>query len=226
VTGERPPTASRIAFAGLAAGLVELPAELPDPPPSIQARLLLGRPGAAPLPRLPGGPPRDGAVLVLIHPGADGEAHVVLTERATGPLRHSGEISLPGGAVERTDGSPEAAAVREAVEEIGLDVEQAGMRLVGRLSTVDVRVSGFRLIPVLALADREPLLRPDPREVAAIVDAPLSHFLPDAPVEIVEEERGGVWLRYGAYPVAGYRVWGATARVLGQLGAIVSSTAG
>ena len=64
----------------------------------------------------------------------------------------------------------------------------------------------------------------DPREVAADPDAcPSRHFLPDAPVEVVEEERDGWRLRYGAYPVQGHRVWGATGRVLGQLGAVLGA---
>ena len=62
-----------------------------------------------------------------------------------------------------------------------------------------------------------------PREVASIVLAPISAFLPDAPVEIVEADRDGFRLRYGAYPVHGHHVWGATARVMGQLGALLST---
>jgi hypothetical protein len=50
---------------------------------------------------------------------------------------------------------------------------------------------------------------------------PVRHFLPDAPIELVEEDRDGWRLRYGAYPVAGHRVWGATGRALSQLGAIL-----
>jgi hypothetical protein len=84
-----------------------------------------------------------------------------------------------------------------------------------------VRVSGFLLVPVVAVAEREPLLVADPGEVAALIRAPVRHFLTGAPVEVVEEMREGWHLRYGAYPVLGHRVWGATARVLGQLGAVL-----
>ena len=48
------------------------------------------------------------------------------------------------------------------------------------------------------------------REVAAILHVPVRLFLPDAPVELIEEERSGWRLRYGAFPVEGHRVWGAT----------------
>jgi hypothetical protein len=56
-------------------------------------------------------------------------------------------------------------------------------------------------------------------EVAAILDAPVSAFLPDAPLVHVERELRGFLVRYAAYPVAGLVVWGMTARVLGGLGA-------
>ena len=58
-------------------------------------------------------------------------------------------------------------------------------------------------------------------ETAEILTVPVRHFLPDAPVEVVEEDFGGWVLRYGCYPVAGHRVWGATGRAMAQLGAVL-----
>jgi 8-oxo-dGTP pyrophosphatase MutT (NUDIX family) len=166
-------------------------------------------------------PARDAAVLVLIYPDADDEATLVLTVRPEGDLRHAGQISLPGGAADPGDAFPEGTALREAAEEVGLDPIAADVTIVGRLDIVDVRVSGFLLVPVVALAARAPILTPDSREVAAILHMPVGRFLPDAVIEIVEAERDGWRLRYGAYPFDGHHVWGATARVLGQLGAVL-----
>lgn len=167
------------------------------------------------------------AVLVLIAPDRDGpdgapatdaEAQVILIERArTG--RHAGEISLPGGRAEPGEDA-EATALREAAEEVGLDAAAAGVRVLGHLEAFWIPVSGYRVRPVLAIASRRPALRPSPDEVAAIVRAPLSAFLPDAPIELVETTVLDFPLRFGAYPVEGHRVWGATARILGQLGAL------
>jgi len=164
---------------------------------------------------------RDAAVLVLLYPGPDGEPWTVLTERPAGDLRHAGEVSFPGGAVEPGDTSMAGAAIREAHEEVGLDPEQCGLRVLGELGTVEVRVSGFRLHPVVAVADRRPFLEGDEREVSAILEVPVRAFMAGAPIITVEERRSGWRLRYGAYPVAGYRIWGATASVLGQLGALL-----
>ncbi|MFI5254943.1 MAG: NUDIX hydrolase [Candidatus Limnocylindrales bacterium] len=168
-------------------------------------------------------PQRDAAVLVLIYPAAEGTARLVLIERPEGDLRHAGQVSFPGGAVEPGDDFPVGTALREAAEEIGLDGAAAGVDVRGVLGTVDVRVSGFLLVPVLALAAREPVLHPDEREVARILHVPIEHFLPQAPIEIVEAERDGWRLRYGAFAVGDHRIWGATARVLGQLGAILGT---
>ena len=166
-------------------------------------------------------PPRDAAVLVLVYPDAQGEAMLVLIERPEGDLRHAGQVSFPGGAADPGDDFPVGTALREAAEEVGLDAAAAGVEVLGCLSTVDVRVSGFLLVPVVALAAREPKLHADEREVARILRVPVHHFLPQAPIEIVEAERDGWRLRYGAFPVGEHRIWGATARVLGQLGAVL-----
>jgi 8-oxo-dGTP pyrophosphatase MutT (NUDIX family) len=166
-------------------------------------------------------PVRDAAALVLLYPDADGEAHLVLTLRHDGTHRHAGQVSFPGGRRDPGDDFPVGTALREAAEEVGLDAARAGVRVLGRLDPIDVRVSGFRLVPVVAVAAADPVLTPDPHEVDRIVRAPVAAILPGAPIEVVEEERDGWWLRYGAFPIAGLRVWGATARALGQLGAIL-----
>ncbi len=201
--------------------LLRLPSPLPPPRAEIEAHLL--KTGHLPrgARRDLGGPVRDAAALVLLYPDAAGEANLVLMVRPSGDHIHAGQVALPGGAREKGDVFPEGTALREAHEEVDLDVEAAGVMTVGLLDTVDVRVSGFMLVPVLAVAEREPQLVAAEREVAAILRVPVGHFLPDAPVETVEEDRGGWLLRYGAYPVAGHRVWGATGRAVSQLGAVL-----
>jgi len=169
------------------------------------------------------GPVREAAALLLVFPDAAGEASVVLMVRPDDDHVHAGQVALPGGKREAEDTFPEGTALREASEEIGLDMAAAGVSVVGRLETVDIRVSGFLMVPVLALAEREPLLVADPGEVAALLTVPVDLFLPDAPVEMVDEVRDGWLLRYGAFPVSGHRVWGATARVMGQFGAVLAA---
>ena len=183
------------------------------------------RVGEAAARRWPGSPGsgRPAAVLVLIVPDDAGEARVILTERATGGRHHSGEISFPGGRAEPEDADLVATALREAAEEIGLEPDEAGVRVVGRLEPFWIPVSNYLVTPVVAIAARRPRLVAAPDEVARIVEAPLAAFLGDAPIEIVERTIDDWKIRYGAYAVDGLSVWGATARVLGQLGALLAA---
>lgn len=167
---------------------------------------------------------RAAAVLVLITPanGApDAEAEVILIRRVDRGGPHAGDMALPGGRVEAGDLDAAAAALREATEEVGLDPVASGVTIIGELETFWIPVSDYRVTPVLAIAAFRPDLARSPDEVEAIVRAPLEAFRPSAVIEIVETEIRGFSLRFGAYPVLGLRVWGATARILGQLGAII-----
>jgi 8-oxo-dGTP pyrophosphatase MutT (NUDIX family) len=217
-------------YAEAIARLATLPMTLPAPPEALMpVRLDKGeRRGTG----VPFGPEnaREAAVLVLITPDRDpgdaigepdAEAEVVLIERVGGEGPHSGQVSFPGGKRDPEDADLEATALREAFEEVGLDARAAGVRVIGPLETFWIPVSDFRVTPYLAIADRRPELRRQPSEVESILRAPLEAFLPSAPIEIVEDTIRDFTLRYGAYPVGGYRIWGATARILGQLGALL-----
>jgi 8-oxo-dGTP pyrophosphatase MutT (NUDIX family) len=177
-------------------------------------------------PRLtPSATARPAAVLALVFPDADRLARIVLTERLAYDGHHSGEVSLPGGKAEAEDVDRAATALREAREEVELDAEAAGVRILGRLGEVFIPVSDFRITPIVAIADRAPSLAANRDEVARILTPPVSSFLPGAPIEIVERRIGDWPLRYGGYRIDGLHVWGATARILGQLGAVLAADA-
>jgi 8-oxo-dGTP pyrophosphatase MutT (NUDIX family) len=193
---------------------------LPPPPAWLRPERL---PDGVPFER-PQPPPdaRPAAALVLVYPDAAGEAHVVLTQRVEyGTDHHSGEISLPGGKADPGDADPEATALREAAEEVGLDPDAAGVEVIGRLDALWIPPSNFLVTPVVAVATRRPAFVPDPREVAAILEAPVAAFLPGVAPVLVDPDPRGRPFRYGAYIVEGHIVWGATAAILGQLGAVV-----
>jgi 8-oxo-dGTP pyrophosphatase MutT (NUDIX family) len=218
-----------VRYADAVARLETLPATLPAPPEALMPVRL--DTGERRRPAIPFGPEnaRSAAVLVLIAPdrdaageaAPDADAEVILIERVDHPGPHGGQISFPGGKSEPEDHDLEATAIREAVEEVGLDPDAAGVRVVGRLESFWIPVSDYRVTPFLAIAARRPVLVPSPDEVASIVRAPLDAFVPSAPIELVEETLRDFPLRYGAYPVGPHRVWGATARILGQLGALL-----
>ncbi len=112
---------------------------------------------------------RLGAVLILLYPNApklDGEQapHLVLTRRTEMLRSHSGQISLPGGRYDPADGSLLRTALRETLEELG--VEPAGLTILGRLEPESITVSHYLVAPFIAYAPRRPDFRPAPDEVA------------------------------------------------------------
>ena len=186
---------------------------------------------SVPVRQLPQGPPlgrsgRPAGVLVLLYPDDEGVARVVLTERATRDDHHSGEVSFPGGRAESSDLDIVATAMREAAEEVALDVAAAGVRVVGLLEPFSIPVSDFEVTPVVAIARQRPVMTAAPSEVARIIEPGVDRFLPDAPIVMVERTVRGWPLRYAAYDVDGLSVWGATARILSQLGAVLAAEQG
>ncbi len=164
-------------------------------------------------------PARLASALLLLYPGDDGAPTIPLTKRHDDLPAHAGEVSLPGGAVDPADATREATALREAQEEIGLD--PADVELIGTLDDIWIPASNFELRPVVATARHKPLLRAAESEVAAILELPLASILTD---DIVSEEeiavRGGL-VRAAVYRFSGERIWGATARVLAMLVAVL-----
>jgi 8-oxo-dGTP pyrophosphatase MutT (NUDIX family) len=213
-----------VQFHDVAARLAVIPEHLPPPPEALMPIRVDGAPWKAQAEGMAGA--RPAAVLVLVAPDAAGAARVVLIERASYDGHHSGEIAFPGGAAEPGDADIVATAIREAAEEIGLDALSIGLRVVGMLEVFWIPVSNFRVTPVVALADRLPTWTPDPREVKRVIDAPVAAFLPQAPIELLERDVREWRIRYGAYALEeigdGPGVWGATARILGQLGAVLA----
>lgn len=201
--------------------LAALPDPLPAPAEALMPVIVGGLERRPPQTPPPGRAGRPAGVLVLLYPDADGVARVVLTERASRDGHHSGEVSFPGGKAEPGDADIAATALREAAEEIALDADEAGVRVIGLLERFWIPVSDFEVHPVVAVAGARPSLTASPAEVARIVEPRMERFLPGAPIVMVERTIRDWPLRYGAYDVDGLSVWGATARVLSQLGAVL-----
>lgn len=161
------------------------------------------------LPNAPS-PPRPAAVLVPILTHASGPT-VLLTRRTDHLHDHAGQISFPGGRIEPDDPSPEAAALREAEEEVGLD--PAAVDLVGRLDLYRT-VTGYAVTPIVGLVSPLARFTPDPFEVADIFEVPLS-FILDRRNHQKHFRETPVGRRYFyVLPYQDRYIWGATAGML------------
>ncbi|MFZ5508337.1 MAG: CoA pyrophosphatase [Pseudomonadota bacterium] len=172
-------------------------------------RTRLSLPAAQPDVRFAGFTPA--AVLVPVVVGGV-EPTLLLTRRSAHLHDHPGQIAFPGGRVDAGDTSPEATALREAQEEIGLSPEQ--VELIGRLPDYYITASGFRVTPVVGLL-RGPLqLRLDAFEVAEAFETPLSFLLDPANRRRGRIEHQGITREFWAMPWQGYDIWGATAGMI------------
>ncbi|MFB9800088.1 NUDIX hydrolase [Streptomonospora salina] len=161
-------------------------------------------------------PPESGgrrsAVLILFGEGEHGP-DVLLIQRNNGLRRHSGQPAFPGGSFEPGDEGPEDCAVREAVEETGVD--PVGIELLGRLPELFIRPSAFRVTPVMAWW-REPseVRAADAGEVAGVVRVPVSELADPANRIRARHPNGSSG---PAFRVHGMLVWGFTAAILDRL---------
>ena len=157
-------------------------------------------------------PPRPAAVLVGIV--ARPVLTLLLTQRTHTLPTHAGQIAFPGGKVEPDDDGPVATALRESVEEIGLDasfVEPLGFLDGYRTGT------GFTVAPVVALIRPGFTLKPDPGEVAEAFEVPLTFLMDEANHQKHARAWQGRERHYYAMPYGERYIWGATAGMIKNL---------
>ncbi len=153
----------------------------------------------------------EAAVLVPLYV-RDDELHVVFTKRREDLRRHPGEISFPGGRKDHPDEELRLTALREAEEEIGLD--PTTVELLGTLTPVSTFVTGYLIYPHVGLI--EPIdWKPSPNEVELVLELSAPALLDGYAQRPIT--RRGFTFDTDTYVVGDHLIWGATARILGDL---------
>ncbi len=154
--------------------------------------------------------PRLAAVLIPVINYERG-AKVLLTRRPNSMPSHPGQVAFPGGKVEKADFGPEAASLREAQEEVGLDPNL--VETIGFLDTYQTG-TGFRVVPVVGLVHSSYDLKLDPREVDEAFEVPLEFLM----TPHNHQKHSRIWKgrkrAYYAMPYGDKFIWGATAGML------------
>ncbi|ROP61893.1 8-oxo-dGTP pyrophosphatase MutT (NUDIX family) [Enterobacter sp. BIGb0383] len=142
------------------------------------------------------------------------EPGLLLTKRASHMRKHAGQVAFPGGAVDSSDASLIAAALREAQEEVAIPPES--VEVIGILPPVD-SVTGFQVTPVVGIIPADLHYHASEDEVAAVFEMPLAEALRLSRYHPLDIHRQGndhrVWLSWYEH----YFVWGMTAGIIREL---------
>lgn len=167
---------------------------------------------------------RKAAVMMLFYP-KNGRAHLVLIVRSSYDGTHSSQIAFPGGKFEPEDEVFVNTALRETHEEIG--ILPASIEIIKAFTELYVPPSNFMVHPFFAISREEIRFIPDPKEVANIIELPLSVFLSDEIIisaEMMTSYAGKITVP--AFKIEEHIVWGATAMMLSELKEVLKEVLG
>ncbi len=199
--------------------LDDIRAALQKPLPGLAAQIRL-----APEYRVEGlraAPPADArtaGVLILLYPFNEAW-HFPLMKRTEDGLVHSGQVSLPGGSQEAGE-SLRQTALREACEEIGAACSE--VEVIGQLSTLYIPPSNFLVTPTVGYVTERPNFQCDPREVAELIEVPLSTLFDQGVVKREPWSLRGMTVDVPFYQIGPHKVWGATAMILSEFSMLLA----
>ena len=157
---------------------------------------------------------RRSGVLILFYPkGEDIYLPLILRPQYDGV--HGGQMAFPGGRAELKDKNIQATALREAQEEIG--IKASDVKIIGNLTELYINPSNLLCQPVLGYINYRPDFYPDEREVAAILQVPLSDFVNPDTVQTRLVEARGYKFETPGFIIQDQIVWGATAMMIAEL---------
>ncbi|MBU1012733.1 MAG: CoA pyrophosphatase [Bacteroidetes bacterium] len=166
-------------------------------------------------------PPRASAVLILFYPKND-NIHTVFIKRPEYQGVHSGQIAFPGGKFELEDSSLIYTALREANEEIGVNIDH--ISVIGNLTELFIPPSNYNVLPVIGFTNKRPEFIMDPVEVDAIFEITLDQLQNAENIQHKEIlHRNQLLVKVPSYYIDTHLIWGATAMIISELTDLLKS---
>lgn len=163
--------------------------------------------------------PREGAVLIAFFPDQQGISTIMI-QRSVYDGVHSGQIAFPGGRRDPSDQSLTETAIREAVEEVGVNREAT--KVIGSLSRLYIPPSNFDVLPVIAVLSERPALTIQPEEVTEAFFVPLRQLTNPENCQLKTiHARNYSIADVPAYCIDNRIIWGATAMIISELLAVL-----
>lgn len=159
--------------------------------------------------------PKASAVLSLFYP-KNNTAHLLLIVRSSYPGVHSSQIAFPGGKKELADIDLKQTALREANEEVGINI--ADIEILKQWSDIYIPPSNFMVSSFMGITKKNPTFILQPDEVSALIELPVTDLLNDALVQNVEMSTSyATNISVPAFVIKNHVVWGATAMILSEI---------
>ena len=165
--------------------------------------------------------PKLSSVLILLYP-KDNELYTVFIKRQEYDGVHSRQIAFLGGKFENKDINLINTAIREANEEIGIEV--SSLEVLGQLSELFIPPSNFLVLPVVAYMPEIPLFILNNKEVNKVIEVSIKELM--SPENISENEFliiGTKKIYAPYYNFNQHKIWGATAMIVSELIEVLSN---
>jgi len=159
--------------------------------------------------------PKIAAVLALFYPNQENKVSLLLTKRANYNGTHSGQISFPGGKVEKSDLNLKETALRETFEEVG--VLKKEINVIREITEVYIPPSNFSVTPFVGILNYKPVFKVN-SEVAKIIEIPFSDLLDDSRLASISITNS--YMKETSVPCFNFDgsiIWGATAMILSEI---------
>ena len=152
------------------------------------------------------------SILLLLYPLGE-EWFFFLTKRSQNVEHHKGQISFPGGVVEKNE-SKMNTAIRETNEEIGVDKDV--IKIIGSLTPFYIPVSNFHISPYVGWTEEKPHTKVQDAEVNRVFSVSINDLVLEKNLKTKKDVFSNKSVKVPYFDLNGETIWGATSMILSE----------